>query len=329
MENSTQKEWTNLFKGYFVKYIIWGVILILLSFIIEFTFIPLLNGGHKFIHFALSFLNFLFSTVGIALIIASIFTYSIETANFIDYVKKLLMKIVVTKDFLKTLNQIDKKDALKRILTPSNEQLIVYSNIAEYFDEYISKSLSLFDTNFKTHLSLVIKAYHENSHVVLEETFNYRVYKIKENYEPLIIGFATLKEEFVDAELISQTGKSIKLKKSDFEIKENEESGFKWMEYKYPLNDYFKDSKYVNISFTSKELGNDHWAAFGFKNTYPTDGVSLDLRCNDDLVIKDHIIYDNDKKYSQNISADKKELKINSPQWIDKGSGIHILIGKK
>lgn len=329
MDDKNKKEWKLLFKGYFIRYVVVGVILIFSAFIIDFNFIPSLNGKHKFIEFVLEFLKFFCSTLGIALLVAAVFTYSIETANFIGYIKSLLMKIVATKDFLKTLNNIDKKVALKRILTPSNEQINIYSNISEFFDEHIIKSLQLFNTNFKTHFSIVVKAKYLNNKVVLEETFNYRLYKIRESYEPLVIAFADSEQEFVKIEVISHTGKTKVVPLSAFEENEREESGFKWNEYRYSLNDEFLDSNYVNISFTCKEIGNDHWVSFGYKSTIPTDGISIDLRCEDDLIIKNSIIYDNDKKYSHNTSEGKKELNINSPQWIDKGSGLHVLIAKK
>ena len=276
----------------------------------------------------LSILSIVSGVAGASLMVASLFSFSIESKKFIEYMKNQLENIMIRKEFLDKLNEIDKKEALKRILSPSNEQFEIFSNIKNYFEETITKDLSLFEYNFKSHSTIDINVRINNSKVYMEEILSHRLYKGKNGYKPIRIGFEKEDSELISAQYILPNGESKELKPDDFKIeKEEEESGFKWKMYTYDVPNLVT-TDFITIIIKYIEYGYDHWQLFTHKTIVPSDGIKITMNCHDDLVIKDHMIFDNDRNYFCNIADNKKLLVVSTSQWISPGNGLNILVAK-
>jgi hypothetical protein len=320
----------NFFLKFFSKWIIWGLLIILLAFLVKFEIIPTFSNSPKTLYF-LNVLHYMFYSVGISLIIASFFTFSIESETFISYIEKLLKKIIISKDFLSDLEPSNKKEALSILLNPSDYQLKLYSNVDEYFQEHIERSLRFFDTNFKSNLHFKISAkYDENkSKIRVEYNMSFRVYKAKEGYQPIVVGYAYDSE--VEEKLCEiKTSDGSRIIKTDSEGKLfKEKSGFEWFGYKYEIPEEFNTYSYLSVfrKFVSYSESSSFDSIF-FTALDPTDGITVNLICHGDITIKDYMIFDDDRKYTIDLSEDKKTLDFLGNHWLQKKSGFSILVAR-
>lgn len=83
-------------KNFFSRYLLYGIICILISAIIDSYFNDCLLK---------SIITNTLSTFGIALAMGSIFDFSINSDSFTSFVSGILKKIIITKDFLAELKQ--------------------------------------------------------------------------------------------------------------------------------------------------------------------------------------------------------------------------------
>jgi hypothetical protein len=324
------KEQTAIWYSFFIKYFLMGLIFILL-FVIYDIGIKILLDNYPFWQ---KLLNIIFSVIGIlgpSLVVASIFTFSIESKNFIEYIKDKIEKTMIKKEFLDKLNDVDKREALRRILAPSDEKYQLFSNIKNYFEETITKSMTLFDCTFKSNFIVDVNATIKDNKVCLEETICQRVYKGKNGFEPLSFGFEESDDEakVISVHYTPQNGKGVQLKKDDLKItRGDEESGSKWIMYSYEIPKSI-EAEFISVIIKYEEYGSDHWQLFAYKTMIPSEGIKVTINCIDDLIIKEHVIFDNDKNYICYISEDKKKIEISTSQWVSSGSGVNVLIAKK
>jgi len=325
-----EKEQTTIWYRFFVKYFFIGLSLILLFIIYDIEIKKLLNNYL----FWQKFLNIFFSVIyilGPSLIVASIFTFSIESKNFIEYIKDKIEKTMIKKEFLDKLNDVDKREALRRILSPSNEKYQLFSNIKNYFEETITKSMTLFDCSFKSHFTVDVNAMIKDDKVCLEETLCQRLYKGKNGFEQIIFGFyeSDIEPEFISAHYTPQNGKSNQIPKDAFKItRGEEESGIKWIMYSFDIPKSI-ETEFISVIIKHKEYGYDHWQLFAYKTMIPSEGIKVTINCIDNLIIKERLIFDNEKNYNIYVSEDKKRIEISTSQWISPGNGISVLVAKK
>jgi hypothetical protein len=323
-------EQTTIWYNFFVKYFLIGLGLIILFVIYDTEIKHLLNDYQTFQRL----FNILFSVIyilGPSLVVASLFTFSIESKNFIDYIKDKIEKVMIKKEFLDKLNDVDRREALRRILAPSDEKYKIFSNIKNYFEETITKAMTLFDCTFKSHFTIDVIATIKNNRVCFSETICQRLYRGKNGFDPIKFGFSEseIAPEFISVQYTFQNGECKQLVKEDFKItNKEEESGFKWIMYSYDIPESIEDD-FISVIIKYKEYGNDHWQLFAYKTMIPSEGIKVTVNCYDDLIIKEHVIFDNDKNYICYITEDKKRLEISTSQWISSGNGVNVLIAKE
>ncbi len=324
-KNEKQKN-PNLWKMFFGKYSLWGFIFILLSAIMSLIVFP--ETYLSIVFFIQSIVVDLLQTIGIAFLVGAVFDFSKNSEEFIAFVSRLLSKIVVSKDFLRTLAQSDKNNALELILKPTNSQLEQYSNIKEYFSSKIEESTQMFSTNFKSHLTLNVIVKMEDGIVISEITIRYRIYKIQEKYEPLVVHFDDVNDSIINRRILYPEGiyiiEDTKCKSEEIEI-----GGLKSSRYKFEIPDELLKYKYLTIESQMKENGFDHWTTFNWTSLTPYDGLSCTIICQDNLVIKKKTLFDSKNKYNFTESDDKRRLDICSTEWLDSYTGFSILIAKE
>lgn len=303
---------------FFNKWTWFGVILLLISVIIKLSF------GETIIFVILSQL---FQTVGIALIVGAVFDFSKNSLEFTDFISSLLSDIVISKTFLKKLSSGDKEEALKLILQPSENQLEQYSNINEYFKKQINRSTQMFDTNFKSNVVINLESYKENDKVITRGKISYRIYKVGNKFDPIIVKFER-EDSNVEEKRIIYPGGVLKIKDEDFVADNKEEAGIQYKEYVYSIPADFNEFPYLTIESEIIEYGFDHWTNFHWTSLTPYDGVTFSLKCRNNLIIKEIIVFDEKDPYFVNMSSDKKEIAIISTEWLNAYTGFSLTIGE-
>ena len=325
-----EKERTTIWYKFFVKYFLIGLGLILLYVVYD-TEIKSHLGSWVFLQGLLNILLYIIGIIGPTLVVASIFTYTIESENFIDYIKDKIERIMIKKEFLDKLSDDDKREALRKILSPSDETYQLFSNIKNYFEETITKSMNLFDCSFKSNFTIDVNAIIKDNKVCCEETICQRNYKSKNGFEPIKfwIDDTVPSLDFDYVQYTPQNGTTIKLLKNDFEItREDEDVGFKWINYSYDIPKEV-EADFISVIYKLLTYGYDHWLLYSYKTEIPSEGIRVTINCNNNLIIKECGILDNDKNYNRYRSEDNKRLEISTSQWISPGHGFYVLIVKE
>ncbi len=104
-----------LFRKFFINYFWLGLVVVLISLLID-AYALKGNDGIRYVAVFVS----LMETVGIAIMVASIFTFASGSSDFVDRIKSLLESIVVKRNFL---GNIDSEGKKKRLNPSSSPQI--------------------------------------------------------------------------------------------------------------------------------------------------------------------------------------------------------------
>jgi len=322
--NSSKIRIVSLFLNRFT-YI--GCVLILLSIIIDLNRVAL---STCFSSFLISLSCNMLSTLGVALFIGSIFDLAKNSEEFIESISKILSNIVVSKSFLNTLSEKDKRQALELILQPSGDQLQQYSNINHYFQKKIDESVAMFDTNFKSHLSLSVSVFKKDNKVQARSRLQYRIYKIKNEYQPIQTWFEQEGSTFLSTKIICDS-KIFEIKPEDLKkVDSNDENTTKIPYEKtcFEVPKEYQNCPYVTVQYDVLEPGFDHWINYIWTSLTPYDGLNFSLTCEEGLVIKQHNLFDNGQGYNVDLDNNKKNISILSTEWLNSFTGISIIVAE-
>lgn len=300
------------FRRFFNKFFVIGFIIILISIIIDLSINDCII---KMIIVNLS------NTIGIALLIGSIFDFSKNSNDFMDFVSSILKDIIVSKNFLKGLEDKEKKKALEMVLTPSGNQLEQCSDIQMYFQRKIDETMEIFHTNFKTNLVVNAEIRKLDGIVQTFITLTYRVYKIEDKYFPLITTFEKEDCNVEKSYIISPEGVK-EISEKDITSTDEDISPINVKTYSYEIPEELYKYPYLTIKKTVIEKGYNHWTNFHWNTLTPTDGITFTLKCYDELHIKEYFIFDSEEFYNVTEADDKTSIDIISTLWLDKHSGF-------
>lgn len=300
------------FRRFFNKFFVIGFITILISVIIDLSINDCII---KMIIVNLS------NTIGIALLIGSIFDFSKNSNDFMDFVSSILKDIIVSKNFLKGLEDKEKKKALEMVLTPSGNQLEQCSDIQMYFQRKIDETMEIFHTNFKTNLVVNAEIRKLDGIVQTFVTLTYRVYKIEDKYFPLITTFEKEDCNVEKSYIISPEGVK-EISEKDITPTDEDISPINVKTYSYEIPEELYKYPYLTIKKTVIEKGYNHWTNFHWNTLTPTDGITFTLKCYDGLHIKEYFIFDSEEFYNVTEADDKTSIDIISTLWFDKHSGF-------
>lgn len=314
MKKNTLGKWYRFFN----KWTWFGIILVLISIILS-----IISE-----HILVVIFHELLQTIGIALIVGAVFDFSKNTHEFTDYISSLLSDIVVSKSFLKRLSSTDKEEALNLILQPSEYQIEQYSNINEYFKKQISRSIQMFDTNFKSNLVMNIDVLKENGVVVSKGKISYRIYKVRNKFEPIKVTFEREDSEVKGRRIIYPAG-IVEITDEKCDVKTKTEAGINYKQYVFEIPDQLNDYPYLTIESDIYEKGFDHWTNFHWTSLTPYDGFTFTLKCQDNLVIHEYVVFDEKDPYYVKMPEDRKSITILSTAWLNAHTGFSLTVGEQ
>lgn len=315
-----------LVKKFFMNYIWGGIVLLLLSVILELIFIQPDR------HFSINLLILIFNYVGIAIIVSAIFSYASGTSQFMDQIKSLLESIVIKRNFLNNIDPSSKKDVLKALLEPSIAETNNYPNIGNYYGNFIEKALEIRKKNVRSNYAVNAHVHFDKTSekIAIDSRYSYRLYPSIDGYGDVTIGFEEPVSGPSQCSLLSiSTPEGYRVKKENLEFQEDINEGKVCKVSKTSINQNLnlKDCNHLDVDLNVKEFGGDHWALLSFKALQPTDGFKFYLKCSEEIVVKEFSVFVVGATYDVQQSDDKKEITISCNQWINEGSGLSILIG--
>ncbi|TCK61943.1 hypothetical protein OF66_0542 [Seleniivibrio woodruffii] len=306
-------------SAFFNSWFYLSVIILLLTIILS-------SFSNRFSHsysYIINILIDLFKNIGLAIFVANIFTFIMGTEQFLNYIRKRLVDIVLSKDFVAKLSKSEQHNLLHLTLKPPKDLSLVYSRINDYFDNYINSSLNLFENSYRGHLHINAVASFDESkkRVRIESEYDFIVYKVNEKFEPINIYF-----EDEESELIVTKVDSIELKTSDAETPSDVKARGVKRGYSLKVPDELNDRQHLNVYRKIVEYGDNHWQLFVFKSIQPYDGMLINLRCEDGLCIKKHLVYGRQNDFI--IEPFNRGVRIKHIDWVVPGFGVSVTVVK-
>ncbi|WP_205343118.1 hypothetical protein [Denitrificimonas caeni] len=313
MKNTEGYGLFRLFSNYF-----WlGIVFILLSIIVNINFQDL--------PFWASVLMRLLEAVGVAVLVASIFTYASGTSEFIDKIKNLLQDIVINRNFLGNIDSVSKREALNSLIKPSSEEKLLYSNIEGYLNTYITQTMDVTNKCVRSNYSINARAYIENHKVYVDSRISYRLYPTKDGYSDIKVGFLVGEENSICNRVVVSTQHGVREEFKGLKYEEITIDAGKARLATIDLSKYAKNCAHLDIEIDMKECGSDHWMMLSFAALIPTDKFRHMLRCEDGLIIKAHHTFIHGAKFHVDQSSDI-EITVSCNEWINEGTGLSVLI---
>ena len=321
-----------------------GIILILMSIIINNVLLNRISSEEKELYFFVTVIKDLLNSTGIAIIIAYFFTFVSGTESFIEFIKDKLISIIITKDFLNKLNKKEQQEILYAATKPSEELLSTYSGIKDYFNAHVTKFLSLSEIQFRSayQIDAVAKFDNVKKIVYVDTQLSYRMYKVSGKIENLNTGFEDENIEEEPIKIYTPDGKEYSISQiypnKDELVSREIESDFKndpslckvsVPNFNAEIKDELLKHNFLDVVKKIREFGNDHWHLYTFRIVRPCDKFSIHLSCQNDLVVKKTIPFGKMNSFIIDYYDDNKIITILCNEWLEAGSGVAILIAKK
>ncbi|CCU72284.1 hypothetical protein [Thalassolituus oleivorans] len=313
MSKNSSYGFFKLFTNYF-----WlGIVFVLLAIVLDLQF-PQMQFGYKV-------LVKMFESVGIAILVASIFTYASGTSEFVEKIKSLLQDIVVSRNFLGNIDSESKREALNALIKPSMEEKRAYSNIEDYLNTYINQAMDVTSKCVRSNYLINARAYIDSGTVFVDSSISYRLYPTKDGYSDIRVGFLKGEEKSSCRRVVVNTPHGERQVIDDFKYDDIDIDAGAARLSTITLSKYAKNCSHLDISIDMTEAGSDHWVMLSFATLIPTDGFRHVLRCEDGLVINAHHAFIHGAKFYIDQPSNT-ELTASCNEWINEGTGLSVLI---
>lgn len=309
------------YKMFFTRYTIWGFLLILCSIMVS-----MYNTESDFVF---TVVQNILSTIGVAILVGAIFDFSKNSEAFTIFVSNILRDIVISKDFLNSMSDEEKKNSLELILKPTNLQIEQCSSIDLYYKKSIDKFMELYNMPFKTDLIINIRIVKEDGKLIAKGDLTHKIYKVNGQFRPIITTFEKENCKINESFIILPDGKKIQLQTNEFvketdnkdEIQENGEIARK---YETHIPNEYHNHSFLTVCREFVEPGHDHWINFHWTALTICDGIYFKMICDKGITVKDYLVFDNKMCYDIEENNDKNVIKIISTNWLDAYSGFTI-----
>ncbi len=309
----------SLFSKFFLNHFWVGLVICLVTILIE-------KSTEKPSFIQISAFE-LFKTIGISVMVASIFTYAAGSSDFMKHIQGLLEKVVTQRSFLGNLDRDSKKRALETLLQPSDQEKGLYSKINVYYRKFIDEAFSIYEKPIREKFSINCVARYsvERGKIVVSSTYSYTLYKNSGGFDNIPVGFEKGEEEStVDKVRIIGSKGNVILNEEKIALSKIDSNGARIGHVEIPPEGLGENELYVTINMT--EVGGDHWCLLTFNNLHPTNGFDIKLHCNDDIEIRKYAVFFVDAECLTDAPPDKKGIHITTNQWITEGTGLTVLI---
>lgn len=312
-----------LFQRFFLNYFWIGIAIILSALLLD---AMMYTSAARPLAFEI--LLSLTQTIGVSVLVASIFTFASGTSEFVSKLRLLLESIVIKRNFLGNIDTKGKKEALKALIQPSEIEKNKYPNIGDYYGYFINKTLDIGKKSVRSNYQVHCRAYLDptTNRIAVDGMYNYRVYPSNDGFHDIVVGFdEDLSGSCKCHHIAINTPDGRRELHDNLKFELEDKSGDISKEAKVKTDKYNKYS-HLDVELKMVEYGKDHWALISFKALQPTDGFRFTLHCEGDVKIQEKAIFVVGANYFVDMADDKSDLFITCNQWINEGSGLTVLV---
>ena len=274
------------------------------------------------------------TTLSISIVISGIFTWVSESSFFATKIMSLLKSVVLKRDFLSNLDIANKKEALKVLIEPSRFERNNFERVADYYSFYIDQTMDLSNKNIRSDYIANVEVSFEANIVQYITDITYRLFPNEKGFGLLKVGFeeqpGSKIGELISAKIGISSGEYVDITNM---FKDNDDTigGMKSILKTVDLNQdkietiQLKEQKFLIVKLTLKEYGYDHWVPINFRTLQPTSSFSYVVNYPSDFHCVSYNTYGQAINYTIDDSQPHK-LDIRTPQWLNEGAGINIII---
>lgn len=247
-----------------------------------------------------------------------------------ERLKELLQNIVISQNFIDKLTQESKANIIKNCLSNNDEN----SKMSEYILHKIKKLQQINDCTIRSNIDYTTTASMRGNCVVLKTVMSYRIYPQNGKYSKIQHDFEKETGKILEMKIISPNGETYTVPSEQLKTKEETRHfNDKIFTNCIQIPEKYNGEKSLTLKITVEETGFDHWAHLVWMSLYPTETISYKVICQNNLIIKEHMIFDNQKGlyYVQEEKDDEGhiiEYTISCDKWTDPYTGFALVVSQ-
>lgn len=328
----------NIFKKIFKSFLFYGIICLLTSALIDSLLKPLnIIETTKILEILVSIASIMFSSLGVGLIIGFFVDMVRGSKEYIDFIDKRLYQTIIKKDFLKQLSDQSNTNMIMSLIETKDNYFIDNKNAHKYLENKINNLYSISKLSFRTNFTYNADIFFDKTKnkVCQKTTIRYRLHKTDGKFAPIKTCFDKLDSYIEKIEVSCGEGKNKKYRKYDkkqspFKLSDVNDAMLGYNEYINirEIDDIFQNESSITITKTIVEYGYDHWLNCAWISLNPTFDFSVNIKCRDNLKIKEYILFDDSNLFT-NIESDESSFCLTSDTWLDSYTGFSLTISNQ
>lgn len=312
-----------------------GIVFILVSIIVD-DHIVSREGIDIFLKTIVSVSSKGISAVGIALVVgfvtAKIYKDDEKRKNELEKncLQRLMQDTIISQEFIEELTQESKSKIIRRCLSNNN-----YSpQMSKYVLHKINNLQDINNRTVRSNIDYTTTLFKRNNNVVLRTVMSYRMYSQNGEYAPIQHDFEKDTGKILDMKILSPNGDTYDVPKNLLQTKEEQRHyNDKIYTNTVIIPPEYQGKEYLTFKITAEEIGYEHWAHLVWMSLYPTEIISYKIICQDNLIIKEHMIFDNQKNLyyvrgEKNKDGHIVEYTISCDKWTDPYTGFALVIAE-
>lgn len=243
---------------------------------------------------------------------------------------ELLQNTIISKDFICTLNRECKANIIKYCIDTYDSN----SEMSKYILYKIQKLQEIDNCIIRSNIDYITTASKKDNNVVLKTAMSYRIYPQNGKYSNIQHDFEKESGKILEMKIVSPNGNTYTVPENDLKTREEvRHYNDKVFTNLIKIPESYTKEDYLILKITVEEVGFEHWAHLIWMSLYPTETISYKIICQNNLIIKDHFIFDNQNSlyYVQKSKDDKGDIieyTINCDKWTDPYTGFALVIAE-
>lgn len=197
------------------------------------------------------------------------------------------------------------------------------------------KKLDQINNNIiRSNIDYMTTAFKRDNKIVLKTEMSYRAYPQDGKFQPIEHDFSRDTGEILYMQIVPENGEAYDVPKDKLNLEKKKRHHNETVYTNvFQIPDKYNNQEYITLKITVEEMGYDHWAYLTWMSLYPTEIISYRVICQNNLIIKEHMIFDNQKelyhvKKAKDDHGNITEYAISCDQWTDPYTGFSLVIAE-
>ncbi len=317
-------------KNFFKTYLFYGIIVILVGSLLQLYVIKLNNND--WFQLIITVLASACISAGVGLIIGYVMDLTKNSNEYINYIQDRLQETVISRNFIANLSE-DERLKIVELCLAKNSTHKMLSEYIRYKSQKISK---LCEGHLRSDIDYITTANIKNGIIVLHTIMRYKIFKVNGSYQKIRHLFKNSMGKIISLKITNSNKDVYTFPDTQLiteQITQNQNENEVAYSNVVEIPPHLKGEDSLSIRSVVEEYGYDHWVHLEWMSLYPTEGISYKIICEDGLIIKEHMIFDDQRGlYSVHVEKNTQgqitQYTISCDEWTDPYTGFSLIIAK-